>query len=217
LGRNAATVCCGSRKSAVIGNDGTKTTRAATEDDAASRLQQPRNREACGSARHASLLLAVAGFARKFALDQFFTRKGSCDESDLAVPHRGGAVHSFCGGAYLRVSEFPATFTEGVAVFDAMNKVSFQEKGATHSYGRFYRGFGLSCSVSMIFSAFLAWHLGSLAGKLPQAIGALGWIFFAVQLAGVWLSWKYFGPPPVVFSATVAICLGWAAWLVSGL
>ncbi len=123
----------------------------------------------------------------------------------------------FAAGHTFGFLSFRPHSREGVAVFDAMNKVSFQEKGATHSYGRFYRGFGLSYRGFGLSCRFLAWHLGSLAGKLPQAIGALGWIFFAVQLAGVWLSWKYFGPPPVVFSATVAICLGWAAWLVSSL
>jgi hypothetical protein len=68
----------------------------------------------------------------------------------------------------------------------------------------------------MIFSAFLAWHLGELARRLPQAIGALGWILCAVQLSGLVFSLKYFGTPPAVFSALAAICLGRAAWLVPG-
>src|SRR5260370_8401723 len=111
----------------------------------------------------------------------------------------------FAAGHTFGFLSFRPHSPEGVAVFDAMNNVSFQEKGATHSYGRFYHGFGLSCSVSMIFSAFLAWHLGSLAGKLPQAIGALGWIFFAVQLAGGVPSLNYFCPPPLVVSPTLAL------------
>ena len=103
---------------------------------------------------------------------------------------------------------------EGRAVFDAMNTVQFEVRGRAYSYGAFYRGFGLSCTVSMILSAFLAWHLGELARSAPAAIGALGWVFFAVQLAGLVLSLKYFGPPPALLSALVAIDLGWAAWLV---
>jgi hypothetical protein len=67
----------------------------------------------------------------------------------------------------------------------------------------------------MLFSAFLAWHLGALAGKNPQTIGALGWAFFAVQVASLALSWIYFSAAPVVFSALVATCVGWAAWLVT--
>jgi hypothetical protein len=67
--------------------------------------------------------------------------------------------------------------------------------------------------VSLIFSAFLSWYLGELARSTPAAIGALGWVFFVVQLASVVLSFLYFGPPPMVLSALVAILLGSAAWL----
>jgi len=102
---------------------------------------------------------------------------------------------------------------EGRAVFDAMNAVHFVVHGRSYAYGEFYRGFGLSCTVSMIFSAFFSWHLGELARSAPSAIGVMGWVFVAVQAAGVVLSWKYFGPPPVVLSAALTLLLGWAAWL----
>ncbi|MGB8472737.1 MAG: hypothetical protein WCE61_01480 [Candidatus Acidiferrum sp.] len=109
-----------------------------------------------------------------------------------------------------------APSAEGRAVFDAMNTVQFVVHGRAYTYGAFYRGFGLSCTVAMLFSAFLAWHLGQLARSAPAAIGALGWVFFAVQVASIVLSLKYFGPPPAVFSAVAAIIVGWAAWLVRG-
>jgi hypothetical protein len=108
-----------------------------------------------------------------------------------------------------------APSAEGRAVFDAMNDVHFTIRGTSYSYGNFYRGFGLSCTVSMLLSAFLAWHLGDLARKAPQAIGALGWVFFVVQLAGFALSLKYFGGAPAVFSALAAFCTGAAAWLAA--
>jgi hypothetical protein len=111
---------------------------------------------------------------------------------------------------------FRPSSAEGRAVFDEMNNIHFVQSGTTYSYGRFYRGFGLSISVSMIFSAFLAWHLGELARKLPQAIGALSWIFFSAQVAGVAISLKYFGPPQALFSALLAVCVGSGAWLVPG-
>src|SRR5215469_7399645 len=103
---------------------------------------------------------------------------------------------------------------EGRAVYDAMNTVHFGLQGRTYTYGGFYRGFGLSATVSMVFWAFLSWHLGQLARSAPSAIGGLGWAFFAVQLAGVVLSFLYFGPPAMVFSALVAVIVGAAAWLV---
>ena len=102
---------------------------------------------------------------------------------------------------------------EGHAVYDAMNTVHFEVRGRSYTYGGFYRGFGLSCTVSLVFWAFLSWHLGSLARSAPNAIGGLGWAFFVVQLAGVVLSFVYFGVPPMVLSAVVTVLVGAAAWL----
>jgi hypothetical protein len=103
---------------------------------------------------------------------------------------------------------------EGVAVRDAMNSVHFQVRSATFSYGGWYIGFGLYATAYLLFSAFLAWHLGSVATSYPRAIGGLGWAFFGVQVAGLVLSWKYFSAAPGMFSAVVAACLGAAAWMV---
>ena len=94
--------------------------------------------------------------------------------------------------------------------------VHFVVKGRSSTYGGFYRGFGLSATVSLIFSAFLSWHLGELARSTPAAIAALGWAFFVAQIAGVVLNFIYFGPAPMVLSALVAIILGAAAWLARG-
>jgi hypothetical protein len=102
---------------------------------------------------------------------------------------------------------------EGRAVYNAMNTVHFAVNGQNYTYGKLYHGFGLSCPVSLIFSAFLSWHLRELARSTPAAIGALGWVFFGVQVAGVVLSLLYFGPPPTVLSALVAVIVGSAAWL----
>jgi hypothetical protein len=102
---------------------------------------------------------------------------------------------------------------EGRAVLDSMNTVQFAVGSHSYSYGGFYRGFGLSCTASMILSAFLSWHLGQLARSAPASIGVLGWVFFLIQIVGVALSFLYFGPPPMVLSTLVAILLGVAAWL----
>ncbi|HYL04899.1 MAG TPA: hypothetical protein VE075_02605, partial [Thermoanaerobaculia bacterium] len=77
----------------------------------------------------------------------------------------------------------------------------------------FYVGFGLYVTVYLLFSAFLAWYLGDLAVRDPQAIGALGWAFFAVQVASFALSWIYFSAAPALFSGLVAALTGWAAFL----
>ncbi|MEA2239336.1 MAG: hypothetical protein QOC81_4060 [Thermoanaerobaculia bacterium] len=103
---------------------------------------------------------------------------------------------------------------QGVAVRDAMNDVHFPVGSGSYTYGGFYKGFGLTLTAYMLFSALLAWHLGGLAATRPDAIGILGWAFFALQIASLVLSWMYFFPVPVVFSGVVAVCVGWAAWLV---
>src|SRR5947199_8480466 len=85
--------------------------------------------------------------------------------------------------------------------------------GGATVYGDFYRGFGLSCTVSTLLSACLAWRLGQLARSTPTAAGFMGWAFFILQLPGVLLSCLYFAPPPMALSLVVALILGCAAWL----
>ena len=103
---------------------------------------------------------------------------------------------------------------EGIAVRDGMNNVHFAVGSKLYTYGGFYKGFGLTITVYMLFTALLAWHLGGLAATNPGAIGILGWAFFALHVASVVLSCVYFFPIPAVFGAVVALCTGWAAVLV---
>ena len=103
---------------------------------------------------------------------------------------------------------------EAVTVLDTMNNVHFQVRGQTHSYGNFYKGLALSVTVYLLLLAFLAWHMGSIAAKQPEAIGALGWMFCASQAATLIVAWIYIGAAPAISSAVVAVCLGLAAWRV---
>src|SRR5215472_3894334 len=116
------------------------------------------------------------------------------------------AAHTF---GFLK---FTPPTPEGVAVRDAMNNVHFQVKNHSYSYGDFYRGFGLFVTAYLLFLAFLAWHLGGVAARSPQAIGALAWGFCAVQVVSLILSSIYFSAAPAISSGLVAACLGWAAW-----
>jgi hypothetical protein len=74
-----------------------------------------------------------------------------------------------------------------------MNRVHFDSGGRSYSYGGWYRGFGLSITASMLFWAFLSWHLGELARTAPHTERALGWAFFVVQAVGVVMAFLYFG------------------------
>lgn len=104
---------------------------------------------------------------------------------------------------------FKPPTAEAAAVRLAMDRAQFL---GAHSYGSFYVGFGLYISAYMLFSAVLAWGLGNLAGKAPQAVGLVAWSFFGLQLIGVALAATYIGAPPTVFSVLTAICLAWGAW-----
>jgi hypothetical protein len=110
---------------------------------------------------------------------------------------------------------FKPPTAEGLAVKKAMSDVEFKVGGSSLSYGRLYRGFGLSCTISMLFSAILCWQLGALATVHPRAIAGVAWSLFGVQVVGVAFSVKYFGLPPAIFSAALTALLGWAALLLA--
>lgn len=107
------------------------------------------------------------------------------------------------------------TFTppthEGVGVRDAMESVKFTVAGSTFSYGGFYRGFGLSATVSMLFEAFLAWQLAAIAQLAPRVAASITWALCAVQVLGFVLSCLYFAVPPAILSLGLAVLLTLAA------
>jgi len=121
----------------------------------------------------------------------------------------------FAAGHTLGFLKFKPPSAEGVAVRDAMDHVRFQVGKSAVTYGGFYRGFGLFCTLYLLFAAYLAWYLGDLARTNPHVVGALGWVFCGLHVVSLVLSWMYFLPPPVVLSGLIAISTGWAAWLVS--
>jgi len=98
-------------------------------------------------------------------------------------------------------------------VAGSMNPVHFPVAGRDVTYTQIVVTYELFCSLCILFGAYLAWHLGRLARTTPQAIGALGWIFFAYQLAGVGFSFTFFSGLVRILAATIAICMGWASWL----
>ncbi|MGD0131961.1 MAG: hypothetical protein ABSE57_07940 [Bryobacteraceae bacterium] len=63
----------------------------------------------------------------------------------------------------------------------------------------------------MIFSAFLAWRLGSMAKKGSKEVKMLGWSVVVWQIPGVVLSFLYFGVPPMILGTPVTVLVGVAA------
>jgi hypothetical protein len=95
---------------------------------------------------------------------------------------------------------------EGLAVWDAMNSVHFSEAGSMFSYGGFYKGFGLSISVTQVFIAWLTWMLASMAKRGNNDARTIVWGLFVVQCVGFALALVYFAVPPAVLSALGALC-----------
>src|SRR5215472_556965 len=95
-------------------------------------------------------------------------------------------------------------------VAGAMNPVPFPVGHSGFSYAQFVLGGMVFCSFCVLFAAYLAWHLGTLARTMPQAIGAVGWILFAYSLVGVYVSWIAFSGFVWLLSLAIAICTGWA-------
>lgn len=129
---------------------------------------------------------------------------------------RISAVILFLFGALHTVGflSFRPASPEGLAVWNSMLNIHFEEKGAVFSYGNFYKGFGLFISLFLFFSAALAWHFSNAAQQRPASIRAIAWLFFLLQAGNVVLAAIYFGLPQMVFASVVAICAGLAAfWL----
>ncbi|MGC1298920.1 MAG: hypothetical protein WA869_28180 [Alloacidobacterium sp.] len=96
-----------------------------------------------------------------------------------------------------------------------MPPVRFPIGHAGFSYAEVVLGYQVFCSMCGLFAAYLAWHLAALARTTPRAIGALGWVLFAYQLLGVYISWIFFSGFVRVVAAVIAVCIGWATWLVT--
>jgi hypothetical protein len=122
----------------------------------------------------------------------------------------------FAAGHTVGFLKFKPTNAEGLAVYDRMNTVPLEVGSGKFTYGNFYRGLGLFCTLYLLFLAYLAWHLGAAAQTNPGGIVGLAWAFFILQLASIAVSWAYMLPPPTIFSAVLALLTGWAAWLVRG-
>lgn len=119
-------------------------------------------------------------------------------------------------GHTIAILKFKPPSPESETVWNTMNSVHFQVARGEYSYGGFYQGLGLFVTTYLLFAAYLAWYLGSMARQNPQAIGSLGWAFFALQFASIALSAIYFFLPPIVLSTLMAICVGLAAWGIQG-
>jgi len=107
--------------------------------------------------------------------------------------------------------------TYGLLIFwhvaGSMSCVRFPVGHSGLSYAQVVLGCEVFCILCVLFAAYLAWHLGTLARTMPHAIGGVGWILFAYSVAGVYVSWIAFSGFVRLLAAAIAICMGWATWL----
>lgn len=61
-------------------------------------------------------------------------------------------------------------------------------------------------SLCILFGAYLSWHLGALARRMPQAIGALGWALLAFQAVGALVCLFYLSGFAFLVAALIAVC-----------
>ena len=99
------------------------------------------------------------------------------------------------------------------AVVSGMQTNRFDVQGLSRTYWGFYVGFGLFVTVLLLFATVLAWQLSRLPAEVLHAMPLLTWGFALSFVAVTYLSWRYFFPAPVIFSAVIALCLAVAAWL----
>jgi len=96
-----------------------------------------------------------------------------------------------------------------------MSPVRFPAGHSGYSYAQVVLALGVFCSLCLLFAAYLAGHLGTLGRTMPQAIGFLGWALLAYQLIWVYISLIFFSGPVLLLFVAIAICIGWATWLVT--
>jgi hypothetical protein len=98
----------------------------------------------------------------------------------------------------------------------SLNPVRFPVGHSGFSYAQVVLGYEVFSSFCVLFAAYLAWHLGTLARTMPRAIGAVGWILFSYSVAAVYMSWIWLSGFALLLTAAIAVCVGWATWLLAG-
>lgn len=95
----------------------------------------------------------------------------------------------------------------------SMQTTRFNVGSFGRTYWDFYLGFGYFVTAFLLFSAVLAWQLGSLSKETLGLIPFITWGLAVCFVAVAFLSWKYFFLPPIIFSAVLTVILLLAAWL----
>jgi hypothetical protein len=101
------------------------------------------------------------------------------------------------------------------ALLGSMRSIHFDVQGSKRTYWDLFLAAGFSVGVFYIFTAILAWQLGSLPPETLARMRGIAWAFAFCFAAITVVSWRYLFMLPIVFSLVITICLISAAWLSS--
>ena len=101
------------------------------------------------------------------------------------------------------------------SVIASMQSTHFDAQGFDRTYWDFFSAFGLYCSVFFVFTAALAWQLGSLSAETFPRRRSIAWALAMSFAAVTALTWRYGFTTPLVFSAVITVCLIAGAMLSS--
>ncbi len=95
----------------------------------------------------------------------------------------------------------------------SMKAIHFGIQGFSRSYWEFFVGFGLFVTVFLLFAAVVSWQLGGLPAETLARLRGIRWALAVCFVVVTFLSFRYFFLLPLVFSASIAVCLIVAASL----
>jgi hypothetical protein len=95
----------------------------------------------------------------------------------------------------------------------SMRSIHFDVQGFKRSYWDLFVAAGFSVGVFYVFTAILAWQLGSLPPATLALMRGTAWAFALCFAAITIVSWRYLFILPIVFSIVITVCLTTAAWL----
>ncbi len=113
------------------------------------------------------------------------------------------AVLHTIGGVFGKTGPGPAA-----AAVLAMKMNQFPLMGHTRSFWDFYRGMGLSVTISLTAEAIVFWQLGSLAKMDARRLLPILVTFLVAYSVLAVNSYAYFFLGPVIAEILIAACLG---------
>jgi hypothetical protein len=93
------------------------------------------------------------------------------------------------------------------ALLASMRSIHFDMQGFSRTYWDLFVAAGLSVGVLYLFSAILAWQLGSLPAEVLARMRGTAWMFALCFAAITVVSWRYLFIIPIVFSLVITVCL----------